>query len=145
MTPYRSRTSASQSRPKARSLHISSTNRTPALTKNETRATTSPKRSAGTCPESRTASSTAIAVHSAYATSWTGVAPASCRWYEQMLIGFHFGSVVTAHATVSVVSRSDGPGGKTYVPRERYSFTMSFCVVPASAVRSAPCSSATVT
>jgi hypothetical protein len=47
---------------KARILHISSTNRTPALTKKEMRATTSPNRSCGTCPASRTASSTAIAV-----------------------------------------------------------------------------------
>ena len=34
---------------------------------------------------------------------------------------------------MSVISRSDGPGGKMYVPRERYSLMMSFCVVPASA------------
>jgi hypothetical protein len=60
-----------------------------------------------------------------------------------MLIGFQPGSSVTAYETRSVVSRSDGPGGKTYVPRERYSLTMSFCVVPASAAGSAPCSSAT--
>jgi hypothetical protein len=46
-------------------LHISSTNRRPALTKKEMRATTSPNRSGGTWPESRTASSTAIAVDSA--------------------------------------------------------------------------------
>ena len=78
--PYRSRVIVSQSRENARILHISSTKRTPALTKNEIRATTSPIRSAGTCPESRTASSTVIAVHSAYASSCTGVAPASCRW-----------------------------------------------------------------
>ena len=80
MTPYRSCSSVSHSWPKARILHISSTNRTPALTKNEIRAHTSPNRSAGTCPEACTASSTAIAVHSAYEISWTGVAPASCRW-----------------------------------------------------------------
>ena len=79
-TPYRSRVTSSHSAANARSLHISSTNRTPALTKNEMRATTSPIFSCGTCPESRTASSTAIAVHIAYATSCTGVAPASCRW-----------------------------------------------------------------
>ncbi|MDT4969992.1 MAG: ethylmalonyl-CoA mutase [Pseudonocardiales bacterium] len=63
----------------ARILHISSTNRTPALTKKEMRATTSPNFSAGSWPESRTESSTAIAVQSANATSCTGVAPASCR------------------------------------------------------------------
>ena len=78
--PYRSRVTVSQSRVKARILHISSTKRTPALTKNEMRATTSPIRSAGTCPESRTASRIVIAVHSAYAISCTGVAPASWRW-----------------------------------------------------------------
>ena len=70
----------SQMRPNARILHISSTKRTPAFTKNEMRATTSPMRSCGTWPESRTASRTAIAVDIAYAISWTGVAPASCRW-----------------------------------------------------------------
>ena len=79
-TPYRVASSSSQSREKARILHISSTKRTPALTKNEMRPQTSPKRSSGTCPEAWTASSTAIAVHSAYAISCTGVAPASCRW-----------------------------------------------------------------
>ena len=46
----------------ARSLQISSTNRIPALTKNEIEANTWPKRSGVTCPESRTASSTPIAV-----------------------------------------------------------------------------------
>ncbi len=79
-TPYRSRVTCSQMRPKARILHISSMNRTPAFTKKEIRATTSPNFSGGTCPESRTASSTAIAVLIAYAISCTGVAPASCRW-----------------------------------------------------------------
>jgi (2R)-ethylmalonyl-CoA mutase len=44
------------------------------------RAQTSPKRSSGTWPEAFTASRTAMAVDSAYAISWTGVAPASCRW-----------------------------------------------------------------
>jgi len=80
VSPYRSRVTVSQSRVKTRILHISSTKRTPALTKNEMRATTSPIRSGGTCPNSRIASSTVIAVHSAYAISCTGVAPASWRW-----------------------------------------------------------------
>ena len=71
---------SSHSRAKARILHSSSTKRTPALTKNEIRCTTSPNRSGASWPESRTESSTAIAVHSANATSCTGVAPASCRW-----------------------------------------------------------------
>lgn len=78
--PYRSRVTLSQIRPNARILHISSTNRTPAFTKNEIRATTSPLRSSGTCPDANTASSTAIAVDIAYEISWTGVAPASWRW-----------------------------------------------------------------
>ncbi len=80
VTPYLVRVSSSHSSTNARILHSSSTKRTPALTKKETRATTSANRSGGTCPESRTASSTAIAVHSAKASSCTGVAPASCRW-----------------------------------------------------------------
>ena len=33
---------------------------------------------------------------------------------------------------MSVISRSDGAGGNTYVPRDRYSLMMSFCVVPCS-------------
>ena len=65
---------------KARILHISSTNRTPAFTKKEMRAQTSPKRSSGTWPEAFTESRTAMAVESAKAISCTGVAPASCRW-----------------------------------------------------------------
>lgn len=60
-----------------------------------------------------------------------------------MLIGFHFGMFATVYVIMSVVSRSEGPGGNTCVPRDRYSLTMSFCVVPWSAAMSAPCSSAT--
>ena len=68
-----------------------------------------------------------------------------------MLIGFHLGISVTVYAIMSVIRRSEGPGGNTYVPRERYSLTMSFCVVPVSlrmfAAGSSPaavaCSSAT--
>lgn len=67
-------------RPKARILHISSMKRTPAFTKKEMRATTSPLRSSGIWPDANTASRTAIAVDMAYAISWTGVAPASWRW-----------------------------------------------------------------
>lgn len=78
--PYRSRVTRSQMREKARILHISSTKRTPAFTKKEMRATTSPLRSSGIRPDANTASSTAIAVDIAYAISWTGVAPASWRW-----------------------------------------------------------------
>jgi hypothetical protein len=60
-----SRVISSQSRANARILHISSTKRSPALTKNEMRPTTSPNSAGGTCPESRTESSTAIACSSA--------------------------------------------------------------------------------
>ena len=48
----------------ARSLHTSSTKRIPALTKNEIEANTWGNRSGSTCPESRTASNTPIAVAS---------------------------------------------------------------------------------
>jgi hypothetical protein len=75
--PYRCSVISSHRVVKARIFAISSTKRTPALTKNEIRATTSPKRSGGTWPASRTASRTATAVASAKPTSCTGVAPAS--------------------------------------------------------------------
>ncbi len=104
---------SSHSSTKARILHISSTKRTPALTKKEMRPTTSVMASGATWPESRTASSTATAVDSAKATSCTGVAPASCRWYEQMLMGFHLGVLATLQAIMSVMSRIDGSGGNT--------------------------------
>jgi hypothetical protein len=45
----------------------------------------------------------------------------------------------------SLVNLIDASGGKMYVPRDRYSFRMSFCVVPVRDERSAPCSSATAT
>jgi uncharacterized membrane protein len=62
-------------------LHISSTKRTPALTKKEIRATTSPN-SLGRhlARVAHLTSSTAIAVDIAKAISCTGVAPASWRW-----------------------------------------------------------------
>ena len=60
----------------ARSLQISSMKRMPALQKNEMRPNTGPSFSRGT----RTESSTAMALASANAISWTGVAPTSCRW-----------------------------------------------------------------
>jgi hypothetical protein len=62
-----------------------------------------------------------------------------------MLIGFHFGMCCTDQAMVSEIRRMLGAGGNTYVPRDRYSLTMSFWVVPASWSRGAPCSSATAT
>ncbi|MDT4969993.1 MAG: hypothetical protein QOG22_136, partial [Pseudonocardiales bacterium] len=40
------------------------------------------------------------------------------------------------YAIMSVIRRKDGAGGNTYVPRDRYSLMMSFCVVPASRARS---------
>ncbi len=46
---------------------------------------------------------------------------------------------------MSTISRRDGSGGKMYVPRDRYSFTMSFCVVPRSAFDSTPWRSALAT
>ena len=46
---------------------------------------------------------------------------------------------------MSTISRRDGSGGKMYVPRDRYSLTMSFCVVPRSSVDGVPCSSALAT
>jgi hypothetical protein len=51
-------------------------------------------------------------VASANPTSCTGVAPASCRWYEQMFTGFHLGQLATVQAIVSAVNRSEGAGGK---------------------------------
>ena len=135
----------SHSCPNARSLHISSTKRMPAFTKNEIRPTTSGRSSSATWPDSRTASRTPIAVASAYAISWTGVAPASWRWYEHTLIGFHNGALRTEWQIRSTVRRRDASGPKMYVPRLRYSLTMSFCVVPARPATSAPRSSASAT
>ena len=100
--------------------------------KNEMRPTTCGNSSSGICPDSRTASSTPIAFARPYASSCTGVAPASCRWYGQTLIGFHCGMFCTVNTIRSTVSRFDASGGKMYVPRDRYSFKMSFCVVPCS-------------
>ena len=63
----------------ARILHISSTKRMPAFTKNEMRPTACSNSSAVKQPRSRMASSTAMALASAKASSCVGVAPASCR------------------------------------------------------------------
>ena len=46
---------------------------------------------------------------------------------------------------MSTISRLLGSGGKMYVPRDRYSLTMSFWVVPRSAVDGTSCSSALAT
>ena len=61
------------------------------------------------------------------------------------MIGFHFGIDATVYATMSVVSRIEGSGGKTYVPRERYSLMMSFWVVPESWDAATPWRSAVAT
>ena len=94
-------------------MQISVTKRSPALTKNEMRPTTSLNFSCVTSPDFFTVSSTAIAVASAKASSCTGVAPASCRWYEQMFIGFHFGSSPVVKIAMSLISRIEGAGGNT--------------------------------
>ena len=64
----------------------------PAFTKNDIAPKTPGNASAETCPLSRTESSTSMALASANETSCTGVAPTSCKWYEQTFIGFHFGA-----------------------------------------------------
>ncbi len=66
--------------PNARIFAVSSTNRTPEFTKKLMRPTTWSNSASATLFERRTPSSTSMAVASAYATSWTGVAPASWRW-----------------------------------------------------------------
>ena len=86
-----------------------------------------------------------MAVANEKAISCTGVAPASCKWYEHTFIGFHLGALLAHQATMSTINRFDGSGGKMYVPRDKYSFTMSFCVVPRSAVDGVSCSSALAT
>jgi hypothetical protein len=63
-------------RPNARILHVSSTNRMPALTKNDTRPTHCSNSACVTLPRALIASSTAIAFASANASSCAGVAPA---------------------------------------------------------------------
>ena len=60
-------------------------------------------------------------------------------------MGFHSGVFCTLQEMRSLVRRIEGAGGNTYVPRDRYSLMMSFCVVPVSEVRAMPCSSAVVT
>ena len=62
VTPYRSRPIRSHRAVKARILAVSSTNRMPLLTKKLIDANTAGNRSSSTCPESRTASSTPMAV-----------------------------------------------------------------------------------
>ena len=46
---------------------------------------------------------------------------------------------------MSTIRRRDGAGGKMYVPRDRYSLTMSFWVVPRKSAEATPCASALAT
>ena len=52
--------------------------------------------------------------------------------------GSRAGRCSAQKAIMSTISRRLGSGGKMYVPRDRYSFTMSFCVVPAKLRRRRP-------
>lgn len=56
---------------------------------------------------------------------------------------FHFGISALQYLKMSAISRSDGFGGKMYVPRAMYSFSTSFWIVPVSLSALTPCSSAT--
>ncbi len=56
---------------------------------------------------------------------------------------FHFGISAPQYLKMSAISRSDGFGGKMYVPRAMYSFSTSFWIVPVSWCAATPCSSAT--
>ncbi len=60
-------------------------------------------------------------------------------------MGFHLGIHSAQKAIMSTMSRRLGWGGKMYVPRLRYSLTMSFWVVPRSALDSVPLFSALAT
>ena len=114
----------------------------PAFKKKEMRPNTFARSASLTAPLARRWSSSEIAFAIEKAISCTGVAPASCRWYEQMLIGFQLGTCSTVYETISLVRRIEASGGKTKVPRERYSLMMSFWVVPRSLRALPPCCSA---
>jgi hypothetical protein len=58
---------------------------------------------------------------------------------------FHPGISRSQKAKMSVTMRSDGRGGKMYVPRATYSLRMSFCTVPVSALAATPCRFAAAT
>jgi hypothetical protein len=62
-----------------------------------------------------------------------------------MFDGFHCGRCATQYSYVSAIRSIDGSGGKMYVPRARYSFTMSFWVVPRRPASGTPRSRATAT
>ena len=74
---------------KTRTLQISSIKRIPAFRKKEIRPTTFGKSSGRTSFRSLTLSSTVMAFASVNANSWTGEAPDSCKWYEQIFIGIY--------------------------------------------------------
>ena len=56
---------------------------------------------------------------------------------------FHRGISARQYLKMSAVSRSEGWGGKMYVPRAMYSLSTSFWIVPVSLSAGTPCSSAT--
>ena len=60
-------------------------------------------------------------------------------------MAFILGVSRAQNAIKSAARRNDGPGGKMYVPRATYSLSTSFWIVPRSAERGTPCSSATAT
>ena len=111
MTPKRSRVYSSHSSPKARILHISSTNRMPEFTKKLMRPTARSNCSSVKWPRSLIRSSREMAFASAKASSWVGVAAASCRWYEQMFEAFHEGISSRQNSYISAISRRLCSGG----------------------------------
>ena len=60
-----------------------------------------------------------------------------------MLMGLKRGVSSFEYRIESAISRIDGRTGKIQVPRATYSFRMSFCIVPVSALRGTLCLSAT--
>lgn len=56
---------------------------------------------------------------------------------------FHFGISARQYLKMSAISRSEGAGGKMYVPRAMYSLSTSFWMVPVSCCAGTPCSSPT--
>ena len=56
---------------------------------------------------------------------------------------FHLGTCSAQKPITSVIRRSEGRGGKRYVPRAMYSLRMSFWTVPDSELQATPCLRAT--
>ena len=81
----------------------------PALTKKDTRPTMKGNSFSETL--NRILSKTAVAVVIEKATSSSIVAPASWRWYEQMLMGFHFGIFLKQYSVTSVIKFKLSSGG----------------------------------